>query len=51
MPKPAAEIFLKLLSPCAPHNAEELWEKLNGTGSVLEGIASDARQLGNVFKY
>jgi len=24
---------------------------LNGTGSVLEGIASDARQLGNVFKY
>ncbi len=24
---------------------------LNGTGSVLEGIASDARQLGNIFKY
>jgi hypothetical protein len=24
---------------------------LNGAGSVLEGIASDARQLGNVFKY
>ena len=24
---------------------------LNGTGSVLEGIASDARQLGNVFNY
>ncbi len=24
---------------------------LNGTGSVLEGIASDARQLGNVFKH
>ncbi len=24
---------------------------LNGTGSVLEGIASDARQLGNVFWY
>ena len=24
---------------------------LNGTGSVLEGIASDARQLGSVFKY
>ena len=24
---------------------------LNGTGSVLEGIATDARQLGNVFKY
>jgi hypothetical protein len=23
---------------------------LNGTGSVLEGIASDARQLGNIFK-
>ena len=24
---------------------------LNGTGSILEGVASDARQLGNVFKY
>jgi hypothetical protein len=24
---------------------------LNGTGSILEGIASDARQLGNVFEY
>lgn len=24
---------------------------LNGTGSVLEGIASDARQLGDIFKY
>ena len=24
---------------------------LNGTGSVLEGIASDARELGNVFKH
>jgi hypothetical protein len=23
---------------------------LNGTGSILEGIASDARQLGNVFR-
>ena len=22
---------------------------LNGVGSVLEGIASDARQLGNIF--
>ena len=24
---------------------------LNGIGSVLEGIASDARQLGDVFKF
>ena len=24
---------------------------LNGTGSVLEGIASDARQLGSIFNY
>ena len=24
---------------------------LNGTGSILEGIASDPQQLGNVFKY
>lgn len=23
---------------------------LNRTGSVLEGVASDARQLGNIFK-
>jgi len=24
---------------------------LNGTGSVLESIASDARELGHVFKH
>jgi len=35
-----------ILSSCGTVNGT-----LNGTGSVLEGIASDARQLGNVFKY
>jgi hypothetical protein len=35
-----------VLSSCGTVNGT-----LNGTGSVLEGIASDARQLGNVFKY
>ncbi len=34
MPKPAAEIFLKLLSPFAPHIAEELWEKIGHTDSI-----------------
>lgn len=24
---------------------------LNGTGSVLEGVATDARRLGNVFNF
>ncbi|SFD56632.1 leucyl-tRNA synthetase [Bacillus sp. OV194] len=34
LPKYAAEGFVKLLSPIAPHIAEELWEKLGHSGSI-----------------
>jgi len=31
-----AQIFVTLLAPLAPHLAEELWEKLEGKGFVIE---------------
>ncbi|MDN4072533.1 leucine--tRNA ligase [Fictibacillus terranigra] len=34
LPKYAVEGFVKLLSPIAPHIAEELWEKLGHSGSI-----------------
>ena len=34
IPKEYVEGFVKLLSPIAPHVAEELWEKLGHEGSV-----------------
>nr|WP_269078933.1 class I tRNA ligase family protein [Planococcus halocryophilus] len=34
IPKEYVEGFVKLLSPIAPHVAEELWEKLGHKGSV-----------------
>ncbi|MFF2090366.1 leucine--tRNA ligase [Paenibacillus sp. NPDC058174] len=34
LPKQAMIDFVQMLSPLAPHIAEELWEKLGGTGSV-----------------
>ena len=38
-------ILSLMLSSCGTVNGA-----LNGTGSVLEGVASDVRQLGSVFK-
>ena len=32
----SAKIFLQLLAPFAPHIAEELWERLGGTTSIIE---------------
>ncbi|MFB9325526.1 leucine--tRNA ligase [Paenibacillus aurantiacus] len=34
LPREAMEHFVQLLSPLAPHIAEELWEKLGGDGSI-----------------
>ncbi|MFC4599305.1 leucine--tRNA ligase [Cohnella hongkongensis] len=34
LPKKAMEDFVQMLSPIAPHIAEELWEKLGHSGSV-----------------
>jgi leucyl-tRNA synthetase len=34
VPKEAAENFVQMLSPLAPHIAEELWERLGNTGGI-----------------
>ncbi|GKS10214.1 leucine--tRNA ligase [Paenibacillus chitinolyticus] len=34
LPKTAVKHFVQMLSPLAPHIAEELWQKLGGTGSI-----------------
>ncbi|MFP4069365.1 MAG: leucine--tRNA ligase [Opitutales bacterium] len=35
LPQSAVENFLKLLAPLAPHIAEELWERLGHSGSIV----------------
>jgi leucyl-tRNA synthetase len=35
IPRSAFEILLKLISPFAPHIAEELWQRLGNTGSLF----------------
>jgi len=32
----AVETFIKLLAPLAPHQSEELWQRLGNTGSIAE---------------
>lgn len=34
--KGAVEAFIKLLAPLAPHQGEELWQRLGNTGSIAE---------------
>ncbi|MFE4568902.1 leucine--tRNA ligase [Paenibacillus chitinolyticus] len=34
LPKTAVKHFVQMLSPLAPHITEELWQKLDGTGSI-----------------
>ena len=34
IPREVADAFVRLLAPVAPHIAEELWERMGGTGSV-----------------
>ena len=34
LPREAAEIFVKLLAPFAPHIGEEMWEELGHTGTI-----------------
>jgi leucyl-tRNA synthetase len=47
LPRAMGEAFLKLLSPFAPHLAEELWERLGHTTQVAlsDWPAADARWL------
>jgi len=44
-------IIIMLISTLILFSCGTVSGTLNGTGSVLEGVASDARQLGNLFKY
>jgi leucyl-tRNA synthetase len=34
VPREVADAFVRLIAPIAPHIAEELWERMGGTGSV-----------------
>jgi leucyl-tRNA synthetase len=43
-PRAALEILLKLLAPFAPHLAEELWEKLGGSGTLAYAVWPQAEE-------
>ncbi len=45
------KLIIVLILNCILCSCGTVSGTLNGTGSVLEGIASDTRQLGNIFKY
>jgi|SaaInlStandDraft_1057018.scaffolds.fasta_scaffold27851_2 hypothetical protein len=49
--KMKTQLIIVLILNCILCSCGTVSGTLNGTGSVLEGIASDARQLGNIFKY
>ncbi|MBI2635255.1 MAG: leucine--tRNA ligase [Parcubacteria group bacterium] len=44
--KNTAEIFLKLLSPFAPHFTEELWQKIGNNSDALRDRSSDRKRRG-----
>ena len=43
------KLIIMLISSVILFSCGTINGTLNGAGSVLEGIASDARQLGNIF--
>jgi hypothetical protein len=43
------KLIIMLISSLILFSCGTISGTLNGTGSILEGIASDARQLGNIF--
>ena len=43
------KLIIMLISSLILFSCGTISGTLNGTGSILEGIASDARKLGNIF--
>jgi len=43
------KLIIMLISSLILFSCGTINGTLNGTGSILEGIASDARKLGNIF--
>jgi hypothetical protein len=46
-----SQLLIILILNCILCSCGTVNGTLNGTGSILEGIATDARQLGDIFKY
>jgi hypothetical protein len=44
------KLIITLISSFLVFSCGTVSGTLNGAGSVMEGIASDARQLGNIFR-